>query len=212
MVRRVAVIGAGSSGLVATKCCLDEGLEPTCFERSEDIGGLWRFTDKADRGRVSVYRSVISNTSKEMSCFSDFPFPEDFPSFLPHNLFLEYFRMYAQHFQLLRHIRFKTTVISVRKRPDFATSGQWDVVTEAEGTQESHVFDAVMVCAGNFQQPHLPLASFPGIETRFRGQYFHSLEYKDAAAFQGKRVLVVGTGNTGCDIAVDMSRVAAKPS
>lgn len=107
MVRRVAVIGAGSSGLVATKCCLDEGLEPTCFERSEDIGGLWRFTDKADRGRVSVYRSVISNTSKEMSCFSDFPFPEDFPSFLPHNLFLEYFRMYAQHFQLLRHIRFK---------------------------------------------------------------------------------------------------------
>lgn len=49
-----------------------------------------------------------------------------------------------------------------------------------------------------------------GIETRFRGQYFHSLEYKDAAAFQGKRVLVVGTGNTGCDIAVDMSRVAAK--
>lgn len=57
---------------------------------------------------------------------------------------------------------FKTTVISVRKRPDFATSGQWDVVTEAEGIQESHVFDAVMVCAGNFQQPHLPLASFPG--------------------------------------------------
>ena len=54
-----------------------------------------------------MYRSVISNTSKEMSCFSDFPFPEDFPSFLPHNLFLEYFRMYAQHFQLLRHIRFK---------------------------------------------------------------------------------------------------------
>uniref|UniRef100_A0A8C3LSR9 Flavin-containing monooxygenase n=1 Tax=Chrysolophus pictus TaxID=9089 RepID=A0A8C3LSR9_CHRPC len=210
MVRRVAVIGAGASGLVATKCCLDEGLEPTCFERSEDIGGLWRFADNADCRRVSVYRSVISNTSKEMSCFSDFPFPEDFPSFLSHSLFLEYFRMYAQHFQLLRHIRFKTTVISVRKRPDFATSGQWDVITETEGIQESHIFDAVMVCAGNFQKPHLPLASFPGIETRFRGQYFHSLEYKDAAAFQGKRVLVVGIGNTACDIAVDMSHVAAK--
>uniref|UniRef100_A0A8C9LC42 Flavin-containing monooxygenase n=1 Tax=Pavo cristatus TaxID=9049 RepID=A0A8C9LC42_PAVCR len=208
MVRQVAVIGAGASGLVATKCCLDEGLEPTCFERSEDIGGLWRFA--VNCGRVSVYRSVISNTSKEMSCFSDFPCPEDFPSFLPHSLFLEYFRMYARHFQLLRHIRFKTTVISVRKRPDFATSGQWEVITETEGIQESHVFDAVMVCAGKFQQPHLPLASFPGIETRFRGQYFHSLEYKDAAAFQGKRVLVVGMGNTGCDIAVDMSHVAAK--
>ncbi|XP_015725215.1 dimethylaniline monooxygenase [N-oxide-forming] 2-like isoform X2 [Coturnix japonica] len=210
MVRRVAVIGAGISGLAATKCCLEEGLEPICFESSEDIGGLWRIADSTDCRRVSVYHSIISNTSKEMSCFSDFPFPEDFPSFLTHSLFLEYLRMYAQHFQLLKHIRFKTTVISVRKRPDFAISGQWDVVTETEGIQESHVFDAVMVCTGNFQTPHLPLASFPGIETCFRGQYFHSLEYKDVAAFRGKRVLVVGLGNTACDIAVDMSHVAAK--
>ncbi|XP_032854584.2 dimethylaniline monooxygenase [N-oxide-forming] 4-like isoform X2 [Tyto alba] len=107
MVRRVAVIGAGAGGLASVKCCLDEGLEPTCFERSEDIGGLWRYTDSTDSGRVSVYRSVITNTSKEMSCFSDFPCPEDFPSFLPHSLLLEYFRMYARHFNLLRHIRFK---------------------------------------------------------------------------------------------------------
>lgn len=56
----------------------------------------------------------------------------------------------------------KTTVLSVRKRPDFATSGQWEVVTETEGVQESHVFDAVMVCTGHYQVPHLPLASFPG--------------------------------------------------
>ncbi|NXC48052.1 FMO4 monooxygenase, partial [Penelope pileata] len=210
MVQRVAVIGAGASGLAATKCCLDEGLEPTCFERSEDIGGLWRFTDDAASGRVSVYRSIITNTSKEMSCYSDFPCPEDFPVFLPHSLLLEYFRMYARHFQLLQHIRLKTTVLSVRKRPDFATSGQWEVVTETEGTQESHIFDAVMVCTGNFQKPHLPLASFPGIETRFRGRYLHSQEYKDAEAFQGKRVLVIGIGNTGGDIAVELSRVAAK--
>lgn len=54
-----------------------------------------------------MYRSVITNTSKEMSCFSDFPFPEDFPNYLHHTLLLEYFRMYAQHFDLLRHIRFK---------------------------------------------------------------------------------------------------------
>ncbi|XP_021260739.1 dimethylaniline monooxygenase [N-oxide-forming] 2-like isoform X2 [Numida meleagris] len=145
-----------------------------------------------------------------MSCFSDFPFPEDFPIFLPHSLFLEYFRLYAQQFHLLRHIRFKTTVISVKKHPAFATSGQWEVITEREGIQELYVFDAVMVCTGNFQQPHLPLASFPGIETRFRGQYFHSQEYKDADAFQGKRVLVVGIGNTACDIAVELSHVAAK--
>uniref|UniRef100_A0A8B9QVX3 Flavin-containing monooxygenase n=1 Tax=Anas platyrhynchos TaxID=8839 RepID=A0A8B9QVX3_ANAPL len=208
MVRRVAIIGAGASGLASIKCCLDEGLEPTCFERSEDIGGLWRFA--VSGGRVSVYRSVITNTSKEMSSFSDFPCPEDFPNFLPHGLLLEYFRMYARHFQLLRHIRFKTTVLSVRKRPDFATSGQWEVVTETEGVQESHVFDAVMVCTGHYQVPHLPLASFPGIETHFKGRYLHSQQYKDAEAFRGKRVLVVGIGNTGGDIAVELSHVAAK--
>lgn len=56
----------------------------------------------------------------------------------------------------------KTTVLSVRKRPDFATSGQWEVVTETNGIREVHVFDAVMVCTGHFQEPYLPLAFFPG--------------------------------------------------
>lgn len=65
--------------------------------------------DSTDDSRVSVYRSIITNTSKEMSCFSDFPYPEDFPSYLPHSLVLEYFRMYAQHFDLLQHIRFQVS-------------------------------------------------------------------------------------------------------
>ncbi|XP_061307876.1 dimethylaniline monooxygenase [N-oxide-forming] 4-like isoform X6 [Pezoporus flaviventris] len=163
-----------------------------------------------DSRRVSVYQSVITNTSKEMSCFSDFPCPEYFPSYLPHSLLMEYFRMYARHFDLLRHIHFKTTVLSVRKCPDFATSGQWEVVTETNGIQKSHIFDAVMVCTGHFQEPYLPLASFPGIDTRFKGQYLHSREYKDAEAFRGKRVLVVGIGNTGGDLSVELSHVAAK--
>ncbi|NWW67779.1 FMO4 monooxygenase, partial [Ifrita kowaldi] len=210
MVRRVAVIGAGVGGLVSVKCCLDEGLEPICFESSEDIGGVWRYTDSTDDSRVSVYRSIITNTSKEMSCFSDFPYPEDFPSYLPHSLVLEYLRMYAQHFDLLRHIRFQTTVLSVRKRPDFTTSGQWEVVTETGRVRESHIFDAVMVCTGHYQEPYLPLASFPGIESCFKGQHLHSREYRDVQAFQGKTVLVVGIGNTGGDLSVELSRVAAK--
>ncbi|NWH73387.1 FMO4 monooxygenase, partial [Piaya cayana] len=210
MVQRVAIIGAGASGLASIKCCLDEGLEPTCFEKSEDIGGVWCYTDSTDSGRVSVYRSVITNTSKEMSCFSDFPYPEDFPSYLPHSLVLQYFRMYAKNFDLLQHIRFKTTALSVMKCPDFTTSGQWEVLTETDGVQQSHIFDAVMVCAGHYQEPYLPLASFPGIDTLFKGQYLHSLGYKDVKAFRGKRVLVVGIGNTGGDLSVELSHVAAK--
>nr|UZZ64697.1 tAncFMO5 [synthetic construct] len=207
MAKRVAVIGAGSSGLTAIKCCLDEGLEPTCFERSDDIGGLWRFKENPEDGRASIYKSVIINTSKEMMCFSDFPIPDDFPNYMHNSKIMEYFRMYAKHFDLLKYIRFKTTVCSVKKRPDFSTTGQWDVVTETDGKQESAIFDAVLVCTGHHTNPHLPLDSFPGIE-KFKGQYFHSRDYKNPQEFQGKRVIVIGIGNSGGDLAVELSHTA----
>ncbi|NWR64954.1 FMO1 monooxygenase, partial [Bucorvus abyssinicus] len=206
---RVAVVGAGVTGLTATKCCLDEGLEPTCFEQSQDIGGVWRYTEHIEAGRPSLYSSVISNTSKEMSAFSDFPYPEDFPVFLPNAKLLDYLRRYAEHFGLREHIKLETTVVSVQKRPDFATTGQWDVVTEADGKQTSHVFDAIIVCCGNCSEASIPLHCFPGIE-KFQGPYFHSRQYKHPDVFQGKRVLVVGLGNSGADIAVEASHVAAK--
>ena len=132
MARRVAVVGGGSSGLACIKCCLDEGLEPVCFESSDDIGGLWRFKvghavckevttyrftvcgltqwllsqENPEPDRASIYHSVIINTSKEMMCFSDFPIPAHFPNYMHNSLIMEYFRMYADNFQLTKHIRF----------------------------------------------------------------------------------------------------------
>lgn len=209
MGKKVAVIGAGASGLVAIKSCLEEGLEPTCFERTEDIGGLWRFDENPEAGRASIYKSVIINTSKEMMCYSDFPIPEDFPNFMHNSKILRYFRLYAEHFQLTQYIRFKTTVCSIKKRPDFATSGQWDVTTEKDGEQESDIFDAVLVCSGHHTQAHLPLQSFPGIQ-KFKGRYLHSRDYKNAEDFKGKRVIVIGIGNSGGDIAVELSRTASQ--
>uniref|UniRef100_A0A8C9F015 Flavin-containing monooxygenase n=1 Tax=Pavo cristatus TaxID=9049 RepID=A0A8C9F015_PAVCR len=204
---RVAIIGAGASGLCALKCCLDEGLAPTCFERSGDIGGLWRFKEQPEEGRASIYRSVIINTSKEMMCFSDFPIPDDFPNYMHHSKIMEYFRMYARRFDLLRHIRFKTSVRRVAKRPDFATTGRWEVETESEGKQESAIFDAVLVCTGHHSDAHLPLHAFPGLD-KFEGWYLHSRDYKSPQAFAEKRVIVVGTGNSGIDIAVELSHTA----
>ncbi|KAM4722716.1 flavin-containing monooxygenase 5-like [Rhinophrynus dorsalis] len=207
MTKKVAIIGAGASGLVAIKTCLEEGLEPTCFERTDDIGGLWRFKEESENGRASIYKSVIINTSKEMMCYSDFPIPDDFPNFMHNSKILKYFKMYAEHFQLTKHIQFKTSVCSVKKRPDFSTTGQWDVVAEKEGKQESAIFDAVLVCSGHHTDAHLPLDSFQGIE-KFKGQYFHSREYKSPENFRGKRVIVIGIGNSGGDIAVELSRTA----
>ncbi|XP_037681289.1 dimethylaniline monooxygenase [N-oxide-forming] 4 isoform X2 [Choloepus didactylus] len=209
MVKRVAVIGAGVSGLSSIKCCLDEDLEPTCFERSNEIGGLWKFTETSKDGMTRVYRSLVTNVCKEMSCYSDFPFQEDYPNFMNQGKFWDYLQEFAEHFDLLKYIQFKTTVCSITKPPDFSETGQWVVVTETEGRQERAVFDAVMVCTGHFLNPRLPLESFPGIH-KFKGQILHSQEYKIPEGFQGKRVLVIGLGNTGGDIAVELGRMAAQ--
>ncbi|NXA34151.1 FMO5 monooxygenase, partial [Eudromia elegans] len=207
MAKKVAIIGAGSSGLCAIKACLQEGLEPVCFERSRDIGGLWRFEEHREEGRASIYKSVIINTSKEMMCFSDFPIPDDFPNYMHNSQIMEYFRMYAQHFQLLPHIRFRTSVCRVAKSPDFARTGQWHVESERDGERHADVFDAVLVCTGHHTDAHLPLHAFPGID-KFQGHYLHSRDYKDPQAFTDKRVIVIGIGNSGSDLAVEISHTA----
>ncbi|XP_060772055.1 flavin-containing monooxygenase 5-like [Neoarius graeffei] len=210
MARRVAVIGAGCAGLTSIKCCLDEGLEPVCFDSSDDIGGLWRFKETLETERSSMYRSLVVNTSKEMMCFSDFPMPAHFPNYMQHFMMLKYLRLYAEHFDLLKYIRLQTTVLNVSQRHDFSRTGQWEVVTEnKDGHKETQVFDGVLVCSGCFTHPITPLSAFPGIDT-FPGKCSHSWEYKDSQPFHGKKVVVIGTGNSSGDLAVEISRVAEK--
>ncbi|XP_053103230.1 flavin-containing monooxygenase 3 [Hemicordylus capensis] len=209
MVQKVAVIGAGVSGLASIKSCLEEGLEPTCFERSDGIGGLWQFMESAEEGRASIYRTVFTNSCKEMTCFPDFPFPENFPVFMHNTKLQEYIQMFAKHFQLEKYIKFKTLVKNIKKHPDFPATGQWEIVTEKDGRVESHVFDAVMICSGHHVYPNMPINSFPGLE-KFKGSFLHSREYKGPEKFKGKKVLVIGLGNSACDIAVELSNVASQ--
>ncbi|XP_051929181.1 flavin-containing monooxygenase 5-like isoform X4 [Hippocampus zosterae] len=208
MVQKVAVIGAGISGLTSIKSCLEEGLEPTCFESGPDIGGLWRFKEEPEPGRANIYESVVLNTSKERLAFSDFPPAAELANNMHHSEVLLYLRQYAQNFGLLRHIHFQTAVVNIRQTADYADTGQWVVETEGRyGRQESEVFDAVMVCSGLFTTPNLPLKDFPGIES-FTGKYFHSHEYRPTEGMRGKRVVVIGIGSSGGDIAVEISQVA----
>ncbi|XP_071984256.1 dimethylaniline monooxygenase [N-oxide-forming] 2-like [Engystomops pustulosus] len=207
MSTRVAIIGAGCSGLTAIKCCLEEGLEPTCFEQSDGIGGLWRFTETVEEDRASIYKSVFTNTSKEMMCYSDFPMPENFPVFLHHSKILEYLHLYAEHFNLFKYIKFQTKVCSLKQHQDFATTGKWNIEIENKGKKDLGVFDAVFVCNGHYHEPYLPLDSFPGLEN-FKGRYIHSRFYKTWEDYQGKTVVVVGTGNSAGDISVELSHIA----
>ena len=192
-VRRVAIIGAGCSGLTAIKACLDEGITPVCFEREDDLGGLWNYSDEVKPGKGSVYKSCTINTSKEMMAFSDFPMPKDFPSFMQHQQVLSYFRMYADHFGLLDYIQFGTAVENVLPTADFETTGRWEVIIRrAEDTQgmvSLHIFDGVMLCSGHHVYPHIP--NMPDMDS-FRGLKMHSQEYKTPDIFAGKKVLIVG--------------------
>ena len=107
---KVAVLGAGASGLPAIKCCLDEGLEPTCFERTDYIGGLWHYTDEVEKGQACVMKSTVINTSKEMMCYSDFPIPKEYPTYMHNEYVDKYFNLYADEFKLRERINFNSEV------------------------------------------------------------------------------------------------------
>jgi len=208
-VKSVAVIGAGASGITAIKCCLDEGLEVVCFERSCDVGGLWRFTEAPVEGQGCVMKSTVINTSKEMMSYSDFPIPAHYPIFMHNSKVFEYFQQYVKHFDLHKHIKFNTSVISVRKTDDFATTGQWEVKYRdvGGGEEKTQVFDAILACTGHHADKNVP--DFPGLD-RFKGKVIHSHDYRTPEQFDGKRVVVIGIGNSGGDISVELSRRASQ--
>ncbi|CAG2210316.1 FMO [Mytilus edulis] len=206
---KVAVIGAGVSGLTAIKCCLDEVLEPVCFERTDDIGGLWRYSDKVTEGQACVMKSTITNTSKEMMCFSDFPMPADYPMYMHNTYVQKYLNLYAEKFSLRKYIQFETEILSVMKKDDFKQTGQWIITLKDKKTDKvkENIFDAVLVCTGRNSEKYVPC--FPGL-SNFKGKVIHSHDYRKPTGYEGKRVLVIGIGNTGSEIAVELSAVASQ--
>ena len=188
--RKIAVIGAGCSGLAAVKQCLEDGLEPVCFEKEADLGGLWNYSDGSKPGKGSVYKNCVINTSKEMMAYSDFPPPAEFPMFMPHRYVLKYFKMYAERFALLKHIHFNTSVLNVRQSNEYEEDGSWDVTyMTSEGVTHTTTFAGVLVCTGHHTFPYTP--EFSGLN-QFAGMTLHSHSYKDNVPFVGKKVLVVG--------------------
>ncbi|CAG8623450.1 8492_t:CDS:2 [Paraglomus brasilianum] len=205
---RVAIIGAGVTGLTAIKQCLVAELEPICFEQTDHTGGLWRYTEVTEENQnphSSVYRSTVINTSKEHMTFSDFPIPEDWPTFLPHYKVAEYYDLYADKFNLWRHIRFNTTILNASMIPE---TKKWKIVSiKKGGEKEEEEFDYVMVCTGHHNVPRLP--NYQGMKT-FPGKQIHSHFYREPFAYAGKRVVVVGVGNSGMDMSVELSHYASQ--
>jgi cation diffusion facilitator CzcD-associated flavoprotein CzcO len=217
---RVAVIGAGSSGITAGKCLLDEGIEPVLFEQTDRIGGNWVFRE--EESHASVYRSTFINTSREIMAYSDYPMPESLPDFPHHSHICQYFEEYVDHFDLRRRIRFETTVAKVRpseQESRCAGGGPaWAVTVRHGGEETTETFDGVLVANGHHWDPRWP--DFPG-QGEFPGVMLHSHSYKepkdvypescpDSEGLAGRKVVIVGIGNSAVDIAVELSRTEAE--
>lgn len=188
---RYVVIGAGPSGLAALKHLRAAGLHALAIEREDDVGGNWYF----GRASSSTCHSTHLISSKRMTQFADFPLPRGLAPYPHHRQALQYLRDYARHFHLYPAIRFGVAV----ERVEEATGG-WRV-TMSDGTSE-HV-RGVIIANGHHSSPRWP--TLPG---EFSGELLHAKQYKQPEQLRGRRVLVIGAGNSGCDIAVEAAQHA----
>lgn len=156
-----------------------------------------------------MYKTTVINSSKETLAYSDFPIPKEYPNFMHHTKVMEYYNLYADRFNLRKYIRLNMEVISCEPADDFKQSAKWKLTVENMKTHERETlsFDGVLICIGHHAEPYLPLKDFPDIE-RFRGTYTHSRTYRDSTPYTDKSVVIVGSGNSACDIAVELSRNA----
>ena len=190
-----AVIGAGPMGLAAARNLDRYGLDFIGFELHSDVGGLWDI----DNPHSTMYQSAHLISSKTMTEFSEFPMKPAVADYPSHRQMRDYFRDFARHFNLYRFYEFNTRVLSVEREGD-----SWRITSECNGETQSRLFEGVLIANGTLHHPNVP--SLPG---EFSGRLMHSAEYRDPEDLRDQRVLIVGCGNSGADIAVDAVHHAA---
>jgi hypothetical protein len=198
-----AVIGAGPMGLAAARNLRRLKIPFQGFELHGDVGGLWDIANP----HSTMYESAHLISSKKMTEFTEFPIADEIADYPHHRDMRRYFGAFADRFGLREHYRFSTRVERVERDGGGDGTGWQVTVRGAGGETESATYRGVLIATGTFSEPNLP--SFDG---DFDGEILHSSAYKSAGVFAGKRVLVVGAGNTGCDLAVDAIHRAARVS
>ncbi|HKF32905.1 MAG TPA: NAD(P)-binding domain-containing protein [Jatrophihabitantaceae bacterium] len=202
---RVCIIGAGSSGIAACQVLHARGIPFDCFEAGSAVGGNWRYNN--DNGMSSAYRSLRAKTSRRCMQYAAFPMPLDYPDYLSHELIAEYLDNFVDHFGFRGMIQFRTEVTKAEP----VAGGGWDVTVRQRdtGAVRTERYGAVLVANGHHWDPQYPEPAFPGAGT-FAGQQMHSHHYRTPEPLAGKRVLVLGVGNSACDVAADCSLVAGR--
>jgi cation diffusion facilitator CzcD-associated flavoprotein CzcO len=188
---RVCVVGAGVSGLVAIRELLAIGCEVQAYEKSDDVVGVW----------ANVYDTVHLLTSREATSFKGYPMPDSYPAFPTGEQYRRYIRWFADAAGLREHIAFNTAVVEAS--PVDGGSGGWDVRL-SDGSVDH--FDALVAANGHLWDARIP--SYPG---EFTGKQLHTSQYRNPSDFEGDRVLVVGSGNSACDMVTDAIATGRNP-
>ncbi|EIM90309.1 FAD/NAD-P-binding domain-containing protein [Stereum hirsutum FP-91666 SS1] len=214
---KVAIIGAGPSGLVCCKSLLENASEeypfdPVVLEQEEDIGGTFRYR---------AYENATLVSSKQLTSFSDFRLPLSHPDHLTLEEYVDYLREYAEHFQLLKRVQLGCKVVSISRNPlgGHRISFVKRVKDGEAWTSEPEILEVayVAVCTGLHVVPSIP--KIPGIEHVLENRegdtvparkIFHSAQYKSRSQLAGRRILVLGTGETGMDLAYEAAKAGAK--
>ncbi len=185
---RVIVVGAGPAGLAIGACLRHEAIPFTILERADQIGSSWR----------KHYERLHLHTAKRFSALPFLPFPHDYPRYPSRQQVIDYLDAYAQAFDLRPRLNQQVESVSFQK-------GHW--ITRTPDTE--YVSDALVIATGLNESPNLP--TWPGQDS-FKGSILHSSEYKNGISYRGQQVLVVGFGNSGTEIALDLWEHGAIPS
>ena len=193
--KHFGVIGAGAGGLCAARHLRESGLGVTILEMGSRIGGLWAYDN--DSGRRPAYKSLRINSENKVSSYNDFPFPEGTQLYPDTEEMEAYFQAYADKFGLNDLIRFNSKVDAIEHVAN-------DYLVKLQDGKELR-FDGLVVASGHQCSPRHP----EEVEG-FTGDYVHVREYRVPDRYKDKRVLVIGPGNSGVDIAADICTVTDK--
>ncbi|HZK16039.1 MAG TPA: NAD(P)-binding protein, partial [Solirubrobacterales bacterium] len=221
---KVCIVGAGSSGLTACQVLGARGIPFDCFEKGSMIGGNWRYEN--DNGTSSAYRSLHINSARKLMSYKAFPMPDSYPDYPSHWQVAKYFDDYAERFGLDEKIAFNTEVVSIAPvdghepggrglnrypgQTSTTPEGEWEVTVEGpDGKRRSERYRVVLVANGHHWKPRWPEPPFVGADA-YEGEQMHVHHYREPDVLEGRRVLVLGIGNSAVDVAVESSRIAAK--
>ncbi|KAF1976852.1 FAD/NAD(P)-binding domain-containing protein [Bimuria novae-zelandiae CBS 107.79] len=189
---KIAIVGAGPGGMVALKEFRELGYNVTVFEKKEDVGGVWMWSE--DTGATTALRETTLCNSKYSCALPDFPFPKDFPWIVSAPELGAYYKDYAKHFDLYRNIQFNKVVTGLTRDE---VAKKWNLFLSDEPSTP-RPFDKVIWATGTFVRPKT--ASLPNASA-FAGPILHSSRARSLAPFAGQNVVVLGIGNTAADTA-----------